>query len=156
MIIIIVIIWSLWHCFTWTSFSQSPSGGTSGLCFKNLNITTPSYRIIINRLDRKVTITDRNRLTPEPLLIAFTVEHNSCYICVCVGIQVSVNHIKARLPFSRQALSVEDTGSMYLITTPGGVNIQWYHSTGIMVLQYTAPSNTSAPTRGLCGKTSMK
>uniref|UniRef100_A0A8C7IH43 Otogelin-like n=1 Tax=Oncorhynchus kisutch TaxID=8019 RepID=A0A8C7IH43_ONCKI len=95
----------------------SPSGGTSGLCFKNLNITTPSYRIIINRLDRKV----------------------------------SVNHIKARLPFSRQALSVEDTGSMYLITTPGGVNIQWYHSTGIMVLQYTAPSNTSAPTRGLCG-----
>uniref|UniRef100_A0A8C8M7N0 Otogelin-like n=1 Tax=Oncorhynchus tshawytscha TaxID=74940 RepID=A0A8C8M7N0_ONCTS len=97
--------------------TQSPSGGTSGLCFKNLNITTPSYRIIINRLDRKV----------------------------------SVNHIKARLPFSRQALSVEDTGSMYLITTPGGVNIQWYHSTGIMVLQYTAPSNTSAPTRGLCG-----
>ncbi|KAK6320140.1 hypothetical protein J4Q44_G00092470 [Coregonus suidteri] len=95
----------------------SPSGGTSGLCFKNLNITTPSYRIIINRLDRKV----------------------------------SVNHIKARLPFSRQALSVEDTGSMYLITTPGGVNIQWYHSTGIMVLQYTATSNTSAPTRGLCG-----
>ncbi|KAK6318176.1 hypothetical protein J4Q44_G00114670 [Coregonus suidteri] len=95
----------------------SPSGGTSGLCFKKLNITTPSYRIIINRLDRKV----------------------------------SVNHIKARLPFSRQTLSVEDTGSMYLITTPGGVNIQWYHSTGIMVLQYTAPSNTSAPTRGLCG-----
>ncbi|XP_036790119.1 otogelin-like protein [Oncorhynchus mykiss] len=95
----------------------SPNGGTSGLCFKKLNITTPSYRIIINRLDRKV----------------------------------SVNHIKARLPFSRQALSVEDTGSMYLITTPEGVNIQWYHSTGIMVLQYTAPSNTSAPTRGLCG-----
>nr|XP_029524896.1 otogelin-like protein [Oncorhynchus nerka] len=95
----------------------NPSGGTSGLCFKKLNITTPSYRIIINRLDRKV----------------------------------SVNHIKARLPFSRQALSVEDTGSMYLITTPEGVNIQWYHSTGIMVLQYTAPSNTSAPTRGLCG-----
>uniref|UniRef100_A0A674BVF8 Otogelin like n=1 Tax=Salmo trutta TaxID=8032 RepID=A0A674BVF8_SALTR len=94
-----------------------PSGGTSGLCFKKLNITTPSYRIIINRLDRKV----------------------------------SVNHIKARLPFSRKAVSVEDTGSMYLITTPGGVNIQWYHSTGIMVLQYTTPSNTSAPTRGLCG-----
>ncbi|KAJ8003132.1 hypothetical protein DPEC_G00166200 [Dallia pectoralis] len=95
----------------------SPSGGTSGLCFTKLNITTPSYRVIINRLDRKV----------------------------------SVNHIKARLPFSRQALAVEDTGSMYRITTPGGVNIQWYHSTGIMVLQYSAPSNTSAPTRGLCG-----
>lgn len=35
---------------------QSPTGGTSGLCFKKLNITTSSYRIIINRLDRKVSI----------------------------------------------------------------------------------------------------
>ncbi|XP_067090348.1 otogelin-like protein, partial [Osmerus mordax] len=95
----------------------SPTGGTSGLCFKKLNITTSSYRIILNRLDRKV----------------------------------SVNHIAARLPFSRQSLHVDDTGSMYLIQTPGGVSIQWYHSTGIMVLQYTAPSNMSTPTRGLCG-----
>uniref|UniRef100_A0A3P8TBV5 Otogelin like n=1 Tax=Amphiprion percula TaxID=161767 RepID=A0A3P8TBV5_AMPPE len=91
--------------------------GTSGLCFKKLNITTSSYRIIINRLDRKVT----------------------------------VNYRPARLPFSRHSLYVEDTGSMYLIHTPGGISIQWYHSTGIMVLQYIAPNNTSVPTRGLCG-----
>uniref|UniRef100_A0AAX7TJP8 Otogelin-like n=1 Tax=Astatotilapia calliptera TaxID=8154 RepID=A0AAX7TJP8_ASTCA len=91
--------------------------GTSGLCFKKLNITTSFYRIIINRLDRKVT----------------------------------VNYRPARLPFSRQSLYVEDTGSMYLIHTPGGISIQWYHSTGIMVLQYIAPNNTSVPTRGLCG-----
>ncbi|KAM3870575.1 otogelin-like protein [Diretmus argenteus] len=96
----------------------SPTGGTSGLCFKKLNITTSAYRIIINRLDRKV----------------------------------SVNYRDARLPFSRQSLYVDDTGSMYLIHTPGGVNIQWYHSTGIMVLQYTTPIyNMSTPTRGLCG-----
>ncbi|XP_026031824.1 otogelin-like protein isoform X3 [Astatotilapia calliptera] len=95
----------------------SPTGGTSGLCFKKLNITTSFYRIIINRLDRKVT----------------------------------VNYRPARLPFSRQSLYVEDTGSMYLIHTPGGISIQWYHSTGIMVLQYIAPNNTSVPTRGLCG-----
>lgn len=37
-----------------TPTPQSPSGGTSGLCLKKLNITTSSYRIIINRLDRKV------------------------------------------------------------------------------------------------------
>ncbi|XP_053740656.1 otogelin-like protein isoform X3 [Synchiropus splendidus] len=95
----------------------SPTGGTSGLCFKKLNITTTSYRIIINRLDRKVT----------------------------------VNYRPARLPFSRQALYVEDTGSMYLIHTPGGVSIQWYHSTGIMVMQYITAGNASVPTRGLCG-----
>lgn len=35
---------------------QSPTGGTSGLCFKKLNITTSNYKIIINRLDRKVPL----------------------------------------------------------------------------------------------------
>uniref|UniRef100_A0A672PL02 Otogelin like n=1 Tax=Sinocyclocheilus grahami TaxID=75366 RepID=A0A672PL02_SINGR len=95
--------------------SETPSGGTSGLCFKKLNITTQSYRIMVNRLDRKV----------------------------------SVNQITARLPLTRQNLHIDDTGTMYIINTPGGINIKWYHSTGIMVLQYTAPDNTS--TRGLCG-----
>uniref|UniRef100_A0A3B4BG52 Uncharacterized protein n=1 Tax=Periophthalmus magnuspinnatus TaxID=409849 RepID=A0A3B4BG52_9GOBI len=96
--------------------SQGPTGA-SGLCFKKLNITTSSYRIIINRLDRKVT----------------------------------VNYRPVRLPFSRHSLYVEDTGSMYLLHTPGGISIQWYHSTGIMVLQYMSPTNGSVPTRGLCG-----
>nr|XP_015208412.1 PREDICTED: otogelin-like protein [Lepisosteus oculatus] len=95
----------------------TPTGGTSGLCFKKLNITTHSYKILINRLDRKV----------------------------------SVNFINARLPFSRQNLHIDDTGTMYLINTPGGVSIQWYHSTGIMVLQYSPPFNTTGGTQGLCG-----
>ncbi|XP_041966488.1 otogelin-like protein isoform X2 [Alosa sapidissima] len=95
----------------------TPTGGTSGLCFKKLNITTHSYRILINRLDRKV----------------------------------SVNQRTARLPFSRHSLHIDDTGTMYVVQTPGGVSLQWYHSTGIMVLQYTAPLNTTTPTRGLCG-----
>ncbi|KAF5892797.1 otogelin-like protein, partial [Clarias magur] len=91
------------------------SSGTSGLCFKKLNITTHAYRIMISRLDRKV----------------------------------SVNQITARLPFTRLNLHIDDTGTMYIIHTPGGISIQWYHSTGIMVLQYGTPDNTS--TRGLCG-----
>uniref|UniRef100_A0AAR2L9B6 Otogelin-like n=1 Tax=Pygocentrus nattereri TaxID=42514 RepID=A0AAR2L9B6_PYGNA len=95
--------------------SETPTGGTSGLCFKKLNITTHAYRIMINRFDRKV----------------------------------SVNQITARLPFTRLNLHIDDTGTMYSIHTPSGISIQWYHSTGIMVLQYGAPDNTS--TRGLCG-----
>ncbi|KAK3549020.1 hypothetical protein QTP70_025092 [Hemibagrus guttatus] len=93
----------------------TPTGGTSGLCFKKLNITTHAYRIMISRLDRKV----------------------------------SVNLITARLPFTRLNLHIDDTGTMYIIHTPSGISIQWYHSTGIMVLQYGTPDNTS--TRGLCG-----
>ncbi|XP_024912107.1 otogelin-like protein [Cynoglossus semilaevis] len=95
----------------------SPTGGTSGLCFKKLNITTSSYRIIINRLERKVT----------------------------------VNYRPVSLPFSRHFLHVEDTGSMYLIHTSHGIDIQWYHSTGIMVLQYKTLHNGFVATQGLCG-----
>ncbi|XP_077424251.1 otogelin-like protein isoform X1 [Vanacampus margaritifer] len=95
----------------------SPTSGTSGLCLKKLNITTHSDRIVINRLDRKVT----------------------------------VNYRRTRLPFSLHSLHVEDTGTMYLIKTPGHVSIQWYHSTGIMLLQYITPNEASVPTRGLCG-----
>ncbi|XP_072566142.1 otogelin-like protein [Paramormyrops kingsleyae] len=93
------------------------TGGTLGLCFKKLNITTHSYRIMINRLERKV----------------------------------SVNFINARLPFTRQKLHIDDTGTMYVIHTPGGVSIQWYHSTGIIVLQYSGRPNITTGTRGLCG-----
>ncbi|TSL75303.1 Otogelin-like protein [Bagarius yarrelli] len=67
----------------------------------------------------------------------------------CPTSEVSVNQITARLPFTRLNLHIDDTGTMYSIHTPSGISIQWYHSTGIMVLQYGAPDNTS--TRGLCG-----
>lgn len=65
---------------------------------------------------------------------------------------MSVNQRTARLPFTRHSLHIDDTGTMYVVQTPGGVSLQWYHSTGIMVLQYTAPHNTTTPTRGLCGE----
>lgn len=133
--------------FSHVTLLQSPTGGTSGLCFKKLNITTTSYRIIINRLDRKVN-----------LFVWFTAKSLTCFmpvtwfLCVCFSLQVTVNYRPARLPFSRHSLYVEDTGSMYLIQTPGGISIQWYHSTGIMVLQYIITYNASVPTRGLCGE----
>uniref|UniRef100_A0A3B3RLC4 Otogelin like n=1 Tax=Paramormyrops kingsleyae TaxID=1676925 RepID=A0A3B3RLC4_9TELE len=63
---------------------------------------------------------------------------------------VSVNFINARLPFTRQKLHIDDTGTMYVIHTPGGVSIQWYHSTGIIVLQYSGRPNITTGTRGLC------
>lgn len=70
-------------------------------------------------------------------------------------LQVTVNYRPARLPFSHHSLYVEDTGSMYMIQTPGGVSIQWYHSTGILVLQYITHYNASVPTRGLCGESTL-
>uniref|UniRef100_A0A8C4SCC6 Otogelin like n=1 Tax=Erpetoichthys calabaricus TaxID=27687 RepID=A0A8C4SCC6_ERPCA len=93
---------------------------TSGLCFKKLNITTHSFKILINRLDRKVRSTVDTIAPPK-------------------------------LSQHMRSLHIDDTGTMYVINTPGGVSIQWYHSTGIIVLQYNSPYNTTSGTQGLCG-----
>ncbi|GCC22474.1 hypothetical protein chiPu_0000862 [Chiloscyllium punctatum] len=63
----------------------------------------------------------------------------------------TVNTRPARLPFTKLGFHIQDTGAMYLITTPAGVTIQWYRSTGIIVLEFGLPSNRTVRTKGLCG-----
>ncbi|XP_062991057.1 otogelin-like protein [Elgaria multicarinata webbii] len=95
----------------------APSESASGLCFKKLNVTTSSYKVLINRLARKVVVD--SAIQP--------------------------------LPFSRHGLCIQDTGAMYVINTPAGINIKWAHVTGIIDIQYGFHSNTSTKTEGLCG-----
>uniref|UniRef100_A0A8C5PZ85 Otogelin like n=1 Tax=Leptobrachium leishanense TaxID=445787 RepID=A0A8C5PZ85_9ANUR len=40
------------------------AGGTSGLCFKKLNVTTADFEVLINRLDRKVEVNSINQPLP--------------------------------------------------------------------------------------------
>ncbi|XP_067146027.1 otogelin-like protein [Apteryx mantelli] len=94
-----------------------PPASTSGLCFKKLNVTTPTNKLLINRLARKVV----------------------------------VDSVVQSLPFSKQGLSIQDTGAMYVINTPAGISIKWAHVTGIIDIQYGLHSNTSMKTEGLCG-----
>ncbi|XP_030070610.1 otogelin-like protein [Microcaecilia unicolor] len=94
-----------------------PAGGTSGLCFKKLNVTTPDFKVLINRLARKV----------------------------------EVNSIIQPLPFSKHGLCIQDTGAMYVMNTPAGINIKWAHLTGIIDIQYGFHSSSSTKTEGLCG-----
>ena len=56
------------------------------------------------------------------------------------------------LPFSKEGLSIQDTGAMYVINTPAGISIKWAHVTGIIDIQYGLHSNTSMKTEGLCGE----
>ncbi|XP_067906151.1 otogelin-like protein [Heterodontus francisci] len=63
----------------------------------------------------------------------------------------TVNSRPARLPFTKLGFHIQDTGAMYLISTPAGVTIQWYRSTGIIVLEFGLPSNRTIGTKGLCG-----
>ncbi|XP_054668775.1 otogelin-like protein [Grus americana] len=94
-----------------------PPASTSGLCFKKLNVTTQAYKLLINRLARKVV----------------------------------VDSVIQSLPFSKEGLSIQDTGAMYVINTPAGISIKWAHITGIIDIQYGLHSNTSMKTEGLCG-----
>jgi len=56
------------------------------------------------------------------------------------------------LPFSNQDLSIEDSGSMYVITTPAGLIIKWTHLTGIVDIHFGSQFNLSSYTEGLCGE----
>ncbi|XP_017528163.3 otogelin isoform X1 [Manis javanica] len=52
-------------------------------------------------------------------------------------------------PMSRHGFRIEDTGHMYVIRTPSHIQIQWLHSSGLMILE--ASKTSEAQGRGLCG-----
>ncbi|XP_069325765.1 otogelin [Eulemur rufifrons] len=52
-------------------------------------------------------------------------------------------------PVSRYGFRIEDTGHMYLVRTPSHIQIQWLHSSGLMILETSKASEAQG--RGLCG-----
>uniref|UniRef100_A0A8C0GJ61 Otogelin n=1 Tax=Chelonoidis abingdonii TaxID=106734 RepID=A0A8C0GJ61_CHEAB len=87
----------------------------TSLCLAMLNLTYLSNQIIIDRLNRKITV-------------------NSRYAWPTVR---------------KYGFKIEDTGFMYVIETPTNIRIQWFHSTGMMIIE----SNTTSEPKvlGLCG-----
>ncbi|KAM7424628.1 hypothetical protein PAMA_000809 [Pampus argenteus] len=61
-----------------------------------------------------------------------------------------VNSRYAKPRFKKFGFEIYDTGNMYLIRSPAGLKLQWYHSTGMMVID-TENSSNKLPTMGLCG-----
>ncbi|XP_051885648.1 otogelin-like [Pristis pectinata] len=64
--------------------------------------------------------------------------------------RLNINSKLGYTPFRRFDFEIVDTGSMYTILTPAGIVIQWFHSTGIMVIDTGTPNKKQA-TLGLCG-----
>ncbi|XP_042547668.1 otogelin [Dipodomys spectabilis] len=52
-------------------------------------------------------------------------------------------------PVSRYGFRIEDTGHMYIARTPSDIQIQWLHSSGLMILEASKASKGQG--RGLCG-----
>uniref|UniRef100_A0AAY4C9Z8 Otogelin n=1 Tax=Denticeps clupeoides TaxID=299321 RepID=A0AAY4C9Z8_9TELE len=79
-------------------------------------------------------------------LVALNITHKSQ--------QVLINRLQRRVSFvprfKKYGFEILDTGNMYLIRTPAGLKIQWFHSTGMMVIE-TESYTSKLRTLGLCG-----
>ncbi|XP_062919170.1 otogelin-like protein [Mobula hypostoma] len=64
--------------------------------------------------------------------------------------RLTINSKSGYTPFRRYDFEIIDTGSMFTILTPAGISMQWFHSTGIMVIDTGTP-NKKLATLGLCG-----
>ncbi|XP_069624287.1 otogelin [Ranitomeya imitator] len=63
--------------------------------------------------------------------------------------KVAVNSRNAWPMVRKYGYKIVDTGNMYLIDTPSAVQIQWFHSTGLMIIESNSTSKPSS--MGLCG-----
>uniref|UniRef100_A0A4W6EGZ9 Otogelin n=1 Tax=Lates calcarifer TaxID=8187 RepID=A0A4W6EGZ9_LATCA len=84
-------------------------------------------------------------------LVALNITHKSNHIIINrLQRRLYVNSRYAKPRFKKYGFEVYDTGNMYLIRSPAGLKLQWYHSTGMMVID-TDSSSIKLPTMGLCG-----
>ncbi|XP_029354391.1 otogelin [Echeneis naucrates] len=84
-------------------------------------------------------------------LVALNITHTSNHIVINrLQRRLYVNSRYAKPRFKKYGFEIYDTGNMYLIRSPAGLKLQWYHSTGMMVIDTDSSSN-KLPTKGLCG-----
>ncbi|XP_071345644.1 otogelin isoform X1 [Trachinotus anak] len=84
-------------------------------------------------------------------LVALNITHKSNHIIINrLQRRLYVNSRYAKPRFKKYGFEIYDTGNMYLIRSPAGLKLQWYHSTGMMVMDTDSSSN-KLPTKGLCG-----
>ncbi|XP_030582086.1 otogelin [Archocentrus centrarchus] len=84
-------------------------------------------------------------------LVALNITHKSNHIIINrLQRRLYVNSRYAKPRFKKYGFEIYDTGNMYLIRSPAGLKLQWYHSTGMMVID-TDSSGNKLSTMGLCG-----
>ncbi|KAJ3592886.1 hypothetical protein NHX12_005224, partial [Muraenolepis orangiensis] len=84
-------------------------------------------------------------------LVALNITHKSNHVVINrLQRRLYVNSRYAKPRFRKFGFEILDTGNMYLIRSPSGLKLQWFHSTGMMVIETDSSSN-KLPTMGLCG-----
>uniref|UniRef100_A0A673LF66 Otogelin-like n=1 Tax=Sinocyclocheilus rhinocerous TaxID=307959 RepID=A0A673LF66_9TELE len=84
-------------------------------------------------------------------LAALNITHKSNEVLINrLQRRLYVNSGYAKPRFKKFGFEILDTGNMYLIRSPAGLKIQWFHTTGMMVIEMDSYNNR-LPTMGLCG-----
>uniref|UniRef100_A0A8C0Y8X1 Otogelin n=1 Tax=Cyprinus carpio carpio TaxID=630221 RepID=A0A8C0Y8X1_CYPCA len=84
-------------------------------------------------------------------LAALNITHKSNEVLINrLQRRLYVNSRYAKPRFKKFGFEILDTGNMYLIRSPAGMKIQWFHTTGMMVIEMDSYNNR-LPTMGLCG-----
>ncbi|XP_038123894.1 otogelin [Cyprinodon tularosa] len=84
-------------------------------------------------------------------LVSLNITHKSNHVVINrLQRRLYVNSRYAKPRFKKYGFEIYDTGNMYLIRSPTGLKVQWYHSTGMMVID-TDGLGRKLPTMGLCG-----
>lgn len=64
--------------------------------------------------------------------------------------QITVNSRFAWPTVRKYGYKVEDSGFKYAVETPTKIKIQWFHNTGVMIIEFNTTREPKA--LGLCGK----
>ncbi|XP_032751926.1 otogelin [Rattus rattus] len=87
---------------------------------------------------------------PPFCLVILNVTHLTHHISIDrFNRKVTVDSQVVWPPMSRYGFRIEDTGHMYIVQTPSHIQIQWLHSSGLMILETSKASKTQG--HGLCG-----
>ncbi|XP_021496031.1 otogelin [Meriones unguiculatus] len=87
---------------------------------------------------------------PPFCLVILNVTHLAHHVTIDrFNRKVTVDSQVVWAPLSRYGFRIEDTGHMYIVRTPSHIQIQWLHSSGLMILE--ASKASKAQGRGLCG-----
>ncbi|KAI4580846.1 hypothetical protein MJG53_010388 [Ovis ammon polii x Ovis aries] len=87
---------------------------------------------------------------PPFCLVMLNVTHKTHEVTIDrLNRKVSVDSQPVWPPVSWHEFRIEDTGHMYVIRTPSHIQIQWLHSSGLMILEASRASEAQG--RGLCG-----
>ncbi|NXW74070.1 OTOG protein, partial [Hirundo rustica] len=147
------------RCTIFSDLSIVTYDGTHLALFKEASYIvsqTPDETITINVLDcRMVTniyqLTKGNNSNSAPLCLAMlNLTYESHQIIINrLSRKITVNSRSAWPTVRKYGYKVEDSGFKYAIETPAKIRIQWFHNTGVMIIELN--STREPGTLGLCG-----